>query len=127
MLRDSEAFSSFSVDDVGRAKEFYAGTLDLEVSDVEGMGGSLMRLHLAGGRDVLVYEKDDHVPATFTILNFPVEDVDATVTELAGRGVAFQRYGGIEQDDRGIARGPGPTIAWFQDPAGNVLAVLAQG
>ena len=87
----------------------------------------LLNLHLAGGRDTLVYPKPDHVPATYTILNFPVADIDAAVDELASRGVTFERYDGFDQDDKGIARGAdGPPIAWFTDPAGNILAVLEQ-
>lgn len=126
MFRDTEAFSGFSVDDIARARDFYATTLGLRVSDVEGMRG-LLRLHLAGDRDVLVYEKADHVPASFTILNFPVEDVDTAVDELTRRGVSFERYDGFGQDDKGVMRGRGPTIAWFTDPAGNVLSVLERG
>ncbi len=126
MFRDTKAFSGFAVDDLARARDFYATTLGLRVSQVEGMGG-LMTLHVAGDRDVLVYEKADHVPASFTILNFPVADVDAAVDELARRGVTFERYDGFGQDDKGIMRGRGPTIAWFTDPAGNVLSVLEQG
>jgi predicted enzyme related to lactoylglutathione lyase len=125
IFSESHAFSGFSVDDLGRARDFYAGTLGLTVSDVEGMG-PLMRLRLAGGRDVLVYEKEDHVPATFTILNFPVPDVDAAVEELARRGVSLLRYDGFPQDDTGVMRGQGPAIGWFSDPAGNVLSVLEQ-
>ncbi|MBA2529487.1 MAG: VOC family protein [Euzebyales bacterium] len=125
MFKDTKAFSGFSVDDLARARQFYAGTLGLEVSDVEGMGG-LMTLHLAGGHDVLVYEKADHTPASFTILNFPVTDVDAAVDELVGRGVSFERYDGFDQDDKGVMRGNGPAIAWFTDPAGNILSVLEQ-
>lgn len=125
MFRDTKAFSSFSVDDLARAKEFYAGTLGLRVSDVEGMGG-LLRLHLADDRDVVVYEKADHTPAPFTILNFLVQDVDTAVDELVRRGVSFERYAGFDQDDKGVLCGNGPSIAWFTDPAGNVVSVLAQ-
>jgi predicted enzyme related to lactoylglutathione lyase len=125
MFADTKAFSSFSVDDLTRAKEFYAGTLGLRTSEVEGMAG-LMTLHLAGDRDVLVYEKADHAPASFTILNFAVQDVDAAVDELAHRGVSLERYDGFDQDDKGVMRGNGPSIAWFTDPAGNVLSVLEQ-
>jgi catechol 2,3-dioxygenase-like lactoylglutathione lyase family enzyme len=123
MLTDAEAFSSFAVDDLARARDFYGRTLGLRISDVEGVAG-IMQLQLAGGRDVLVYEKSDHTPATYTILNFRVPDVDAAVDELIGRGVSLERYEGFEQDERGVARGNGPTIAWFTDPSGNVLAVL---
>jgi catechol 2,3-dioxygenase-like lactoylglutathione lyase family enzyme len=124
MFKDSKAFSGFSVDDVPRAKQFYGETLGLDVSDDE-MGG--LALHLGSGADVFLYPKDNHVPATFTVLNFPVEDVDEAVDRLAAAGVSFERYEGFEQDEKGIARGGedrGPTIAWFKDPAGNILSVL---
>lgn len=124
MLTDTEAFSSFSVDDAARAKAFYADTLGLRVTDVPGMRG-LLTLHLAGSHEVVVYEKADHHPASFTVLNFRVPDVDAAVDELVRRGVTLQRYEGLRQDDKGVLRGNGPTIAWFTDPAGNVLSVLA--
>lgn len=124
MFADTEAFSSFSVDDLVRAKEFYSTTLGVRVSDVEGMGGAMV-LRLAGDRDVLVYEKPDHAAASFTVLNFRVPDVTAAVHELGRRGVTFQRYEGFGQDEKGIARDDaGPAIAWFCDPAGNVVAVL---
>jgi predicted enzyme related to lactoylglutathione lyase len=123
MLANSKAFSGFAVDDLEKAKEFYGETLGLKTSSESG-GMPLLTLHLAGDRDTLVYEKPDFVPATYTILNFPVEDIDAAVDELASRGVAFERYEGFEQDEKGIARGPGPNIAWFKDPAGNILSVL---
>jgi catechol 2,3-dioxygenase-like lactoylglutathione lyase family enzyme len=122
MLENSKAFSGFAVADLETAKKFYSETLGLRVSEQNG----LLSLHLAGGRDVLVYPKPDHVPATYTILNFPVDDIDAAVDELIGRGVTMQRYGGIEQDEKGIARGIGPYIAWFTDPAGNILSVLQE-
>ena len=122
-LAAAPAFSGFSVDDLAAAREFYAGVLGLEVSESDGM----LRLHLPGGRDVLVYPKPNHVPATFTILNFPVDDIDAAVADLSARGVQFERYDGFAQDERGIQRDPnGPPIAWFTDPAGNVIAVLEQ-
>jgi predicted enzyme related to lactoylglutathione lyase len=122
MLAKSKAFSGFAVDDIDRAREFYAETLGLEVADEE-MG--VLTLKLAGDRPTLVYPKPDFTPATYTILNFPVEDIDAAVDELVSRGVRFERYEGFEQDEKGIARGPeGPPIAWFTDPAGNILAVL---
>jgi catechol 2,3-dioxygenase-like lactoylglutathione lyase family enzyme len=122
VLRDAPAFSGFSVDDVPAAREFYADTLGLRVTEENGM----LTLHLAGGGRVLVYPKDDHVPASFTVLNFPVADVEVTVDRLADRGVRFEHYEGtpIETDARGIFRGGGPLIAWFTDPAGNVLSVL---
>jgi catechol 2,3-dioxygenase-like lactoylglutathione lyase family enzyme len=122
MLAQSKAFSGFAVDDLEQAREFYADTLGLDVNVIEEPG--LLNIRLAGGRDVLVYPKGDFEPATYTILNFPVDDVGAAVEGLASRGVAFERYDGMEQDEKGIARGPGPEIAWFKDPAGNILAVL---
>ena len=122
MLRESKAFSGFSVDDVARAREFYAETLGLDVTEENGM----LTLRLGGGARVLVYPKPDHAPATFTVLNFPVADVEAAVGWLTGRGVAFEHYEGtgIETDAQGVFRGGGPLIAWFTDPAGNVLSVL---
>jgi catechol 2,3-dioxygenase-like lactoylglutathione lyase family enzyme len=123
VLTDSAAFSGFAVPDVEAAHRFYADTLGLRVDVDQEMGG-MLTLHLGGGGDVLVYPKPDHVPATYTVLNFPVEDVEKAVDELAARGVRFERYDGFEQDDKGIARGQGPDIAWFTDPAGNVLSVL---
>lgn len=121
MFADTQAFSGFAVDDLGAAKTFYGEVLGLKVSEDNG----LLSLHIAGGRDILAYPKPDHVPATFTILNFPVDDIDRAVDELTARGVTFLRYEGFAQDDKGIARGPdGPPIAWFIDPAGNILSVL---
>jgi len=125
MLTDSEAFSGFAVDDLQKAQAFYEQTLRLKTSLIEQAG--LLTLHLAGGRDTFVYEKPDFVPATYTILNFPVDDVEAAVDELTAEGVEFERYEGFEQDEKGIARGGGgPTIAWFKDPSGNILSVLDQ-
>ena len=124
MLTDSAAFSGFAVPDVQAARQFYADTLGLRVRVDEAMGG-MLTLHLGGGTKVLVYPKPDHVPATYTVLNFPVDDVEKAVDELTGRGVRFERYEGFDQDEKGIARGQGPDIAWFTDPAGNVMAVLA--
>jgi catechol 2,3-dioxygenase-like lactoylglutathione lyase family enzyme len=123
MLRDSKAFSGFATNDLDGAEAFYGETLGL---DVERWSEHLLALHLAGGRDTLVYAKPDFVPATYTILNFPVDDVDAAVRELASRGVTFERYDGFDQDEHGIARGEGPAIAWFKDPAGNILSVLEE-
>lgn len=123
MLKASHAFSGFSTNDIGKAKEFYGRTLGLEVSEEHG----ILNLHLGGGADVLIYPKANHAPATFTVLNFPVDDVDKAVDELAKRGVRFEIYNdpGIKTDDKGISRGNGgPTIAWFKDPAGNILSVL---
>jgi catechol 2,3-dioxygenase-like lactoylglutathione lyase family enzyme len=122
MFTNTEAFSGFAVDDVARAREFYGETLGIETSEEYG----LMTLHIAGGRDTLVYPKPDHTPATYTILNFPVDDIDSAVDELSARGVTFERYEGAGQDERGIFRGEGPLIAWFKDPAGNVLSVLQE-
>ena len=123
MLSDSHAFSGFSSNDIPAAHRFYSETLGLEVSEEHGM----LALHLAGGGRVLIYPKDDHRPAAYTCLNFPVDDIDAAVVGLTKRGVIFERYEGFEQDDRGIARGDGPPIAWFTDPAGNILSVLEEG
>lgn len=120
MLGDTKAFSGFSVDDLEKARHFYGDLLGIRTSEEYG----LMTLHLAGGRDTLVYPKPGHTPATYTILNFQVDDIDQAVTELAGRGVQFEHYEGLGQDDRGINRAGGPYIAWFKDPAGNILAVL---
>ncbi|MDQ1641484.1 MAG: hypothetical protein QOJ90_835 [Actinomycetota bacterium] len=126
MLADSKAFSGFAVPDLAAAKDFYGETLGLQVS-VQDDNLGLLALHLAGGRDVLIYAKADHTPATYTILNFPVEDIDAAVDELTAAGVRFERYEGMETDDKGIFRGGGPLIAWFTDPAGNILSVVQQG
>jgi len=120
MFADTRAFSGFAVDDVSKAREFYSETLGLRTSEENG----LLTLHLAGDRDTLVYPKPDHTPASYTILNFPVEDIDRAVDELTARGAQFDRYEGFEQDEKGIFRGGGPYIAWFKDPAGNVLSVL---
>ena len=125
MLRDSNAFSGFSANDIPKAKEFYSRTLGLKVSESNG----LLTLHLAGGNNVLIYPKPNHTPAGFTVLNFPVKDVDQAVDELTKRGVRFEIYDlpDIKTDKKGIMRGNGPTIAWFKDPAGNILSVLEQG
>ena len=120
MFENTKAFSGFSVDDVPKAKTFYSETLGLGVSEEYGM----LWLHIAGEWDILVYPKPDHTPASFTILNFPVDDIDKAVDELAERGVRFERYDGFDMDEKGIFRGGGPLIAWFKDPAGNVLSVL---
>ena len=122
MLGDSKAFSGFAANDVQAAGKFYEGTLGLKVSEDHG----LLTLHLAGGNNVLIYPKPNHVPATFTVLNFPVEDVDKAVDELTRRGVRFEIYDlpDIKTDAKGIMRGKGPAIAWFKDPAGNILSVL---
>jgi catechol 2,3-dioxygenase-like lactoylglutathione lyase family enzyme len=120
MFENSKAFSGFAVDDLEVAKKFYGETLGLKVSEQNG----LLTLHLAGDRDTLAYPKPGHVPAEYTILNFPVDDIDAAVDELTSRGVTFERYEGFDQDDKGVMRGNGPDIAWFKDPAGNILSVL---
>jgi catechol 2,3-dioxygenase-like lactoylglutathione lyase family enzyme len=124
MLANTKAFSSFAVDDLAKAREFYGETLGLKVSVLD--ENSLLTLHLSGGRDAVVYLKPDFVPATYTILNFEVDDVDEIVDGLIERGVRFEKYEGFDQDEKGIARGNGPDIAWFKDPAGNILAVLEE-
>ena len=122
MIGTASSFSSYAVDDVEKAREFYADTLGVKVSDGP-MG--VLSLDLADGRSVLVYPKPDFAPATYTVLNFQVDDVEAAVDDLTGRGIRFERYEGFDQDAKGISRTPGaPTIAWFKDPAGNILAVL---
>ena len=125
MLSKSKAFSGFATPDISMAKAFYTETLGLNVTEEHG----LLTLHLSGGNNVLIYPKPDHAPATFTVLNFPVENVDLTVEELRKRGVRFEKYDGseIKTDENGIMRGNGPTIAWFKDPAGNILSVLEAG
>jgi catechol 2,3-dioxygenase-like lactoylglutathione lyase family enzyme len=120
MFANTKAFSGFAVGDLEKARQFYGETLGISTSEEYG----LMTLHLAGGRDTLVYPKPDHTPASYTILNFPVDDIDQAVDDLTARGVQFERYDGAGQDARGINRGGGPYIAWFKDPAGNILAVL---
>jgi catechol 2,3-dioxygenase-like lactoylglutathione lyase family enzyme len=123
MFANAKAYSGFAVDDIDRAREFYEETLGLKTTVEHG----LMTLHLAGDRPTLVYPKPDHTPATYTILNFPVDDIDEAVDDLAARGVQFERYDGTDQDEKGIMRGlasgEGPDIAWFKDPAGNILSV----
>jgi catechol 2,3-dioxygenase-like lactoylglutathione lyase family enzyme len=125
MFADTKAYSVFAVSDLEQAKQFYGETLGLRVSDADAQNG-LLTLHIAGARNTLVYLKPDHTPATYTIMNFPVADVEATVDALAERGVEFERYEGFEQDEKGILRGQGPPIAWFRDPAGNILAVIQE-
>lgn len=125
MLGDSKAFSGFSVSDAASARRFYEETLGLRVSDEE-MDG-IMRLHLGGGTDVLVYAKADHTPATFTVLNFPVPDVEKAVDELTARGVRFEQYEDPPTDEKGVMRAGGPLIAWFTDPSGNVFSVIEEG
>ena len=128
MFKNNKAFSSFSVSDAKKAKEFYSGTLGLEVTDIPEMNG-LLRLHFHGGNSLMIYQKPNHVPATFTVLNFHVKDVEKAVDELTAKGVKFEIYNepNLKTDDKGIARGGGgPTIAWFKDPAGNILSILEE-
>ena len=124
MFKDSHAVSGFSTDDIEKTRDFYGRTLGLEVTD----SGGMVNLQLAGGGSVLIYPKDNHVPATFTVLNFPVADIKAAVDALTAAGVTLERYEGMEHDERGIVWPPdpsyGPPIAWFKDPAGNILSVL---
>jgi len=121
MFKDTKAFSGFAAPDIAAARAFYGDVLGIETSEEHGM----LTLHLAGGtRETLIYPKPDHEPATYTILNFPVDDIDAAVDELLERGVDFEIFDGLEQDERGIVRDQGPPIAWFRDPAGNILSVL---
>jgi catechol 2,3-dioxygenase-like lactoylglutathione lyase family enzyme len=124
MFKDAKAFSGFSVDDLQTAKEFYSQTLGLEVSESNGM----LELHIAGSRNILIYPKDNHTPATYTILNFPVANVEQAVDALTRRGVHFEIYneGDFKTDEKGISSGMGPTIAWFKDPAGNILSVIEE-
>jgi predicted enzyme related to lactoylglutathione lyase len=125
MFANTKATSGFAVDDVEAAKRFYGETLGLGVTELSEEHG-VISIQLAGGRDTLVYRKPDFAPATYTILNFEVDDVVAAVEHLTAKGVEMERYEGFDQDEKGIARGPGPSIAWFKDPAGNILAVLQQ-
>ena len=124
MLANAKATSGFAVPDTDEAKRFYGETLGVDVAVLDEENG-VMALKLDGG-DVFLYRKPDFVPATYTILNFEVDDIDAAVEELSSSGVELERYEGFEQDEKGIARGPGPMIAWFKDPAGNILSVLQQ-
>jgi catechol 2,3-dioxygenase-like lactoylglutathione lyase family enzyme len=120
MLGESKAFSGFAVDDIEKARGFYGDVLGLTVTEENGM----LTLQLAGDRPTLIYPKDDHEPATYTILNFPVDDIDAAAEGLMERGVAFEVYEGSPQDEKGIVREYGPPIAWFRDPAGNILSII---
>lgn len=120
MFEHTKAYSGFSADDIPAARTFYGETLGIRVSEEYGM----LHLHIAGDRDTLIYPKEDHTPATFTVLNFPVDDIDAAVDQLAARGVRFEHYEGA--DEKGINRRGGPYIAWFTDPAGNILSVLQE-
>ena len=123
MLGESKAFSGFAVDDIEAARGFYGDVLGLTVTEENGM----LTLQLAGDRPTLVYPKDDHEPATYTILNFPVDDIDAAAEGLMERGVAFEIYEGAPQDEKGVMREYGPPIAWFRDPAGNILSIIQLG
>ena len=126
MFASTKAFSGFAVDDVAKAREFYGETLGVDVEVISEEQG-LISLKLEGGeRPTFIYAKDDLEPANYTILNFQVDDVEAAVDALTAKGVEFERYDGFEQDEKGIAHGPGPHIAWFKDPAGNILSVLGQ-
>ncbi|MEO5628122.1 MAG: VOC family protein [Candidatus Saccharimonadales bacterium] len=126
MLKDSKAFSGFSTNDIAKTKQFYGTTLGVELSD-EGAAMGMVSLKLATGGGVIIYPKDDHRPASFTVLNFPVDDIDKAVDQLVAKGVVFEQYDGMT-DEKGIARGKakkmGPDIAWFKDPAGNILSIL---
>ena len=123
MFKNSKAFSGFSANDIQKEKDFYGNTLGLKVTD--GMEG-ILTLQLSGGNNVIIYPKENHTPATFTVLNFPVESVDKAVDELTKKGVKMEQYNtkDLKTDEKGIMRGNGPTIAWFKDPAGNILSVL---
>lgn len=126
MLSNSKAFSGFSVNDSKKAKKFYGELLGLSIEEDPEMDG-LLTLKLAGGNSIIIYQKDNHEPATFTILNFPVKDIEKTVDELTKQGVVFEQYdGNIKTDKKGIFRGGGPLIAWFKDPAGNILSILQE-
>lgn len=128
-LKDAHAFSRFSVNSINDAKKFYGDTLGLEASEYKEMG--VLILNLAGGNDVFIYPKDDHKPATFTILNFPVDDIDTAVDELGKLGITFEQYPDLKTNEKGISRGDGGAggpagIAWFKDPAGNILSVIQE-
>ncbi len=126
MFLENRIFSSFAVDDIEKAKTFYSETLGLKVSQNKEMGG-LLTLEFAGGSRVMIYPKSDFIPATFTVLNFPVGNIEAAVDELASRGVKFEHYeGNLKTDPKGIFRSGGPLIAWFKDPAGNILSVIEE-
>ncbi|MBW3567848.1 MAG: VOC family protein [Proteobacteria bacterium] len=131
MFENSRAFSSFAVDDIGKAKQFYGETLGLDVQEtdmsVDDAVYTMLTLNVTGGNGVLVYPKSDHSPAVFTVLNFPVDDIETTVDELGRRGVRFEQYGGdIATDEKGIHRNGDHSVAWFRDPAGNILAVMQE-
>jgi catechol 2,3-dioxygenase-like lactoylglutathione lyase family enzyme len=125
MLADAKAYSGFAVDDLQKAQEFYGETLGVKTTLLDEENG-LLTLHLAGDRDTLIYLSPGFTPASYTMLNFPVDDIDQAVDELSGRGVSFERYEGMPQDEKGVMREGGPLIAWFKDPAGNTLSVLQE-
>jgi catechol 2,3-dioxygenase-like lactoylglutathione lyase family enzyme len=125
MLENSKAFSGFAVDDLERARRFYDETLGLNVELLDEEHG-LLSLHLGGGLDVLAYLSPDMTPPSYTILNFPVDDIDAVVDWLGERGIALEHYDGMPQDEKGVMREGGPLIAWFKDPAGNTLSILQE-
>jgi catechol 2,3-dioxygenase-like lactoylglutathione lyase family enzyme len=120
MFQPTKVFSGFSAPDIEAERRFYADTLGIEVGEENG----ILQLRPPGGGETVVYPKADHQPATFTVLNFAVDDIDAAVAELGGKGIQFERYDGMPQDDDGVMRGHGPSIAWFKDPAGNILSVI---
>jgi catechol 2,3-dioxygenase-like lactoylglutathione lyase family enzyme len=122
MFADTKAYSGIAVKDIEEAREFYGGKLGLRKSEEHGN----LWLHLAGDRDTLIYDQPEMTPASFTVLNFEVDEIEEAVDGLAARGVTFEQYDGFEQDERGIFRGEGPYIAWFKDPSGNVLSVLQE-
>lgn len=126
MFKDTHAFSSFSVNDTAKAKDFYQNTLGLEVKSIPVGPENILELHIAGGNPVLIYPKPNHVPATYTALNFPVDDVEKAVDDLTAKGVKFEHYDmpQLKTDAKGIMRGNGPDIAWFTDPAGNIISVV---
>jgi predicted enzyme related to lactoylglutathione lyase len=125
MFTNTKATNGFAVGDIEKAREFYGETLGLGTTVLSEEHG-VMSIQLAGGRDTVVYAKPDFTPATYTILNFEVDDIESAVDGLRERGIDLERYDGFDQDEKGIARGPGPMIAWFKDPAGNILSVLQQ-
>jgi len=125
MLGDSKAFSGFAVDDLDQARRFYGETLGLKTTMLDEENG-VMALNIAGDRDTILYAKPDFVPATYTVLNFPVDDIDEAVDGLLARGIELERYEQMPQDEKGVMREAGPSIAWFKDPAGNILSVLQE-
>ncbi|MGZ3750784.1 MAG: VOC family protein [Mucilaginibacter sp.] len=129
MFKNKKAFSSFSVNDLEKARNFYQNVLGIEVQQIDmGEGNKILEMRIAGGAKSIIYSKPNHVPATFTILNFPVDDVEKAVDELIQLGVQFEHYNNewMQTDEKGIFRGGGPVIAWFTDPAGNILSVLEE-